>query len=110
MSEVLDIGEVNLPDWTESMKPREYIPFRELMNLHGPRVAFMMHDIKFVRSSIRKRRHGETESVGGYRVDLTWPNGETAIWQFDPTMGWPLEDGKPREWRKEWIEYFEGVA
>ncbi|QDH48100.1 hypothetical protein SEA_DEJAVU_93 [Microbacterium Phage DejaVu] len=110
MDDVLDLGEVAIPDWADDMKPREYIPFRELMNSHGPRKAFMMHDIKFVRASIRKRRYGETEPVSGYRVSLVWPNGETAAWEFDLTVGWPIEDGKRRNWRKEWVELFEGVA
>lgn len=110
MDDVLDLGEVVIPNWAESMKPRDYIPFRELMNAHGPRVAFMMHDIKFVRSSIRKRRYGEIEPVKGYKVSPLWPNGETATWEFDLTIGWPTEDGRIRNWRKDWVELFEGVA
>lgn len=110
MEEVLDLGEVDVPDWSEGMKPRDYIPFRELMNTRGPRAAFMMHDIKHVRACIRKRRYGEADHPEGYRATLVWPNGETAVWEFDTTVGWPVENGVARNWRKEWTEMFEGVA
>ena len=110
MQNVLDLGEVTIPDWSEGMAPRDYVPFRELMNSHGPRAAFVMHDIKHVRSLIRRRRYGEAETMNGYRVTLTWPNGETAVWDFDLSVGWPEEDDVLRDWRKEWVELFEGVA
>lgn len=110
MDDVLDLGEVSVPDWSEGMSPRDYVPFRELMNNGGPRVAFMMHDIKWARSMIRGRREGEYDPMKRYRMDLTWPNGEMATWEFDDRVSWPIEDGVARDWQSDWLELFRGAA
>lgn len=109
--DVLDLGEVDIPLWTSLMNGRNYIPFREVENAHGPRSAFMLHDINFVRTCIRKRRYGESsDPTKTYRIQVNWPNGETAEWEFDHTVAWPREDGEARDWRGEWMRNFGGAA
>lgn len=110
MSDVLDLGEVEVPDWSEDMAPRAFVPFRELKNRFGIRAAFMMHDIKYIRAKVRDRIVGDSEPSKRYSVTPVWPDGETAVWEFDRTVGWPIEDGVKRDWRKEWKALFEGVA
>lgn len=111
MADVLDLGEVEIPDWSQVMNARSYIPFREVAHRRGDRAAFLLHDIAYVRSCVRRRRYGEAyEPSHLYRVQVSWPNGETATWEFDHTVGWPTEDGKARDWRGEWMQNFGGVA
>lgn len=109
---VLDLGEVLLPDWKESMSsPRLYIPFREAENNGGLRAAFVLHDVAFVRAAVRRRRYGEGEGeFDWYRADVVWPNGETSAWTFDGTVGWPVENGEPVAWRGRWIKTFGGAS
>lgn len=109
---VLDLGEVILPEWKDLMSsPRSYIPFREAENTKGYRSAFMLHDVAFVRSAVRRRRYGEAEGTyDWYRADVVWPNGETAVWTFDGTIGWPVEDGKAVDWKARWIHTFGGAS
>lgn len=109
---VLDLGEVAIPDWKERMSsPRSYIPFREAESVGGPRAAFMLHDVAFVRSAIRRRRYGEADGeYDWYRAEVIWPNGETAFWTFDRTIGWPTEDGFRHGWRDRWLKTFEGAS
>lgn len=113
MSEnVLDLGEVVLPDWKEQMaSPRLYVPFREAESKGGPALAFMLHDVAFVRAVVRRRRYGEDEGkYDWYRAEVVWPNGETAMWMFDGTVGWPKEDGEQIPWRERWVKAFGGAS
>lgn len=108
---ILDLGEVEIPNWSEEMGARNYIPFREVEHSKGLRAAFIRHDVNFVRSYIRKMRYGEAfEPSKTYRIHVIWVDGETAIWEFDHTIGWPVEDGEPKAWHQEWLDNFEGVA
>ncbi|AWY05072.1 hypothetical protein SEA_PLATTE_93 [Microbacterium phage Platte] len=110
---VLDLGEVVLPDWKDSMSsPRLYVPFREAESKGGARAAFLLHDIAFIRAAVRRRRYGESdeEKHDWYRAEVVWPNGETALWTFDGTVGWPLENGEPVAWRQRWRETFGGAS
>lgn len=108
---VLEMGEVEIPDWSAEMSVKNYIAFRESEHAHGPRIAFMLHDITFVRSWLRKRRYGEGfDPEKFYAVTVKWKStGETARWVFDHTVGWPVEDSVPKDWRAEWKKYHSGA-
>lgn len=111
MSDVLDLGEVDIPLWRSYMGSQQAVPFREVEANQGPRAAYMLHDINYVRSWIRRRRYGEADKPSSiYRVLVKWPNGDEAIWEFDSSVGWPKEDGKERDWHGQWLENFGGVA
>lgn len=110
MSNVLDFGEVILPNWKLELSSQQAVPFREVEAEHGIRAAFMLHDINYIRTWVRKHRYGESGDYGQYRVEVVWPNGETAIWEFDQHVGWPVEDGKTRDWREEWVKFYGDVA
>jgi len=110
VSNVLDFGEVVLPNWKLELSSQQAVPFREVESEHGTRAAFLIHDINFARTWIRKHRYGETGEYSTYRIEAVWPNGETADWTFDQSVGWPLEDGKPRDWKSEWEKHYGGVA
>lgn len=109
---VLELGEVEIPDWSSEMSMRNYIAFRESEKNYGPRIAFMLHDIAFVRTWVRKQRYGEGDGpTVTYRAQVKWAKtGEAAVWEFDHTVGWPVEDGKRRDWRAEWKKYHGGAA
>lgn len=111
MTDVLDLGEVEIPQWKGYMSSQQAVPFREVEASQGPRVAYMLHDITHVRSWVRARRYGEADDPSKlYRVTVKWPSGETATWDFDHTVGWPIEDGVVRDWRAEWKQNYGGAA
>ncbi|AHL18559.1 hypothetical protein ISF9_089 [Microbacterium phage vB_MoxS-ISF9] len=111
MSDVLDLGEVEIPGWRSLMSSQQAVPFREVESRHGIRAAYIIHDINHVRSWIRRRRYGEADGPACvYRVLVKWPGGEEAVWEFDHTVGWPRENGQERDWHAEWMKNFGGVA
>lgn len=111
MADALELGEVDLPDWRSELGVQQLIPFREVERTHGRRAAFSLLDINFARTWIRKRRYGEADPDDTlYRVTAKWPTGESAEWEFGGEVGWPTEDGKARDWKREWEQNFGGVA
>lgn len=107
---MLDFGEVILPDWKLELSSQQAVPFREVAAQHGVRAAYLLLDINYIRTWVRKRRYGESGDPGMYRVVPTWPNGDTAEWIFDHTVGWPTEGGEVRDWQADWEQNFGGVA
>lgn len=105
MEKILDFGDVVLPNWTENMEMARKKSIVPTLSEHGYRAAFMLDDITYVRTWVRNYRRGEhiEGRADGYRVNVIWPNGDEAEWQFDTHVGWPLEGGVKRDWHSEWL-------
>lgn len=111
MSDVLDLGEVEIPHWRGQLSSQQAVPFREIEARRGLRSAYLLHDINYVRTQIRRRRYGEAYGPSThYKVTVTWPNKDTAVWMFDGAVGWPEEVGNSHDWHAEWMQNYGGVA
>lgn len=107
---LLDLGEVALPSWRDELLSSQAIPFREVEAQHGVRAAFALQDINYVRTWIRKRLYGEHERAEAYAVTPTWVDGYSESWEFDKDIGWPTVNGEVRDWHREWMQNYGGVA
>lgn len=109
--ESLGIGKVEVPDWSGIVQGRSSIPFRKIAAEKGHRAAFMMFDINYVRTEVRKRIKGDAvKEAELFDVEVEWEAGGSAVWTFDRSVGWPIENGEVRDWKTEWIENFRGTA
>ena len=61
----------------------------------------VFEDLTAVRTAARLALYGKTENIG-VTVEVISSNGEVDEWEFDHTVGYPLNI--QRNWVSEWVE------
>lgn len=110
MSEVLDLGEVDLPDWRPNLTHGQADSFARVESEYGLRAARSIYDLSFVRKAVINRSVGRMEEVDFYSVLVRWPDGEEQVWRFERRIALPIIDGVARDFNKEMIDRLGGEA
>lgn len=103
--DVLDFGEVHLPNWKSNSDLQSARSINSLVGRYGYAKGTSEVNLTFVRTWIRKHRRGQVDT-SGYRVTVVFPGGDIETWEFDTHVGFPVVDGTATD-SKFWREGFE---